>query len=134
MLIRSKIERPEGTTVTLHGMRYHFRPRPGDDSPFPPHVCEVADEDHVAQFLSVPEGFEILTEAQATAQRPADDFAEDGAPAVADPAPANPAPDPAEGLSRDDMIAEVARLTGRMPHPNISDDTLRERIREASAH
>src|SRR5687768_16081847 len=45
---------------------YRFRPvdpkEPGGDQ-----VCEVTDEDHIATFLSIPDGFEVLPETKAAA-------------------------------------------------------------------
>jgi len=58
MLIRSKILRAGGTKVSLTGGAYDFQPHKGDPSV---HVAEVSNKAHVAQFLSVPEGFEIFS-------------------------------------------------------------------------
>lgn len=64
MLIRSKILRAGGTTVTLPGTTYDFQPYKGDNSI---HVATVENKAHVAQFLSIPEGFEIFSEKDAEA-------------------------------------------------------------------
>lgn len=52
MIIQSKIKRPQGTTITLFGKRYEFKPNGAGD-----HVCEVTDPQAIERFLSVTEGY-----------------------------------------------------------------------------
>ena len=59
MYIRSKIEREGGSRVSMLGKTYHFKP----DSRFDqsPHLAEVeANSQAFAQFLSIPEGYEVF--------------------------------------------------------------------------
>jgi hypothetical protein len=55
MMIRSKIERKGGTTVTLDKTQYHFKPATIGE----PHIAKVDDKAHIARFLSITEGFQF---------------------------------------------------------------------------
>lgn len=52
MIIQSKIERANGTSVDLFGKRYEFKPNGSGD-----HVCEVTDQQAIERFLAVTEGY-----------------------------------------------------------------------------
>jgi hypothetical protein len=52
MLIESKIKRDGGSKIDIGGVVYHFAPNAAGA-----HVCEVEDEDAIARFLSIREGF-----------------------------------------------------------------------------
>jgi hypothetical protein len=54
--IRCKIERKDGTPVRIGDVDYHFAPQ----VPNGPHVAEVSDEQHIARFLAITEGYEPL--------------------------------------------------------------------------
>ena len=56
MLIESKIRREGGSKIDIGGVVYHFAP--GADGA---HVCDVTDEDALARFLAIPEGFRLVT-------------------------------------------------------------------------
>lgn len=58
MLVRSLIERPEGTRVTVRGVAYHFK----ENNPGGPHIADVEDRHHLACFLSIPEGYEVVVD------------------------------------------------------------------------
>lgn len=53
MIIESIIRRVGGTTVTLDGVLYEFKPVKPDGA----HICKVRDPDHINQFLSVSDAF-----------------------------------------------------------------------------
>lgn len=57
MLIISKIKRPGGTKVTLDDTEYHFAPSADHDGE---HVAEVSNEDHIATFAGIREGYKKL--------------------------------------------------------------------------
>lgn len=58
MLIESKIKRPGGTRVPMpSGIEYHFKPE--SESAEARHLCEVENEDDLARFLAIPEGYKI---------------------------------------------------------------------------
>lgn len=52
MQIECKLKRAGGTTVPMGEKTYHFNPL--DDGA---HVAEVTIEEHIARFLSIPEGY-----------------------------------------------------------------------------
>lgn len=52
MKIESIIKRKEGTTVTLDGETYHFKPNKQGD-----HVAEVDEPEHIAVLLAIVEGY-----------------------------------------------------------------------------
>lgn len=54
MKIECKLHREGGTYAEVGGVEYHFEPQP-DGS----HVADVTDEDHIARFLAIPEGYKI---------------------------------------------------------------------------
>lgn len=65
VLIESKIKRPGGTIVDFNEptapgglIRYHFR-----DDGFGNHVAAVENEDHIARFLEVRDGFKLFASA-----------------------------------------------------------------------
>lgn len=60
MKIESKLHREGGTKIDLGGIEYHFAPQ-ADGA----HVAEVENDDHIARFLSIPEGFKIYKGAAA---------------------------------------------------------------------
>lgn len=66
MLIESKLRRPGGSLVTLGETNYRFKPL--TDDPDAPHVCEVADPDHIEILLNIPHGFRD-TSAKAAPER-----------------------------------------------------------------
>ena len=55
MLIRSKIKRPGGSTITMSdGTNIKFTPDENGD-----HVAMVSNRDHIGRLLSISEGYEI---------------------------------------------------------------------------
>lgn len=66
MKIESIIKRASGTEVVLDRTRYVFLPIDKND-PQSPHVCDVSDEDHVATFLRIKEGYREYEEGAAPA-------------------------------------------------------------------
>ncbi len=61
MKIKSIIEREDGHSVDLDGTVYEFNP--------PSHVCEVEDKQHLARFLSIPEGYELVLDGDKPAKK-----------------------------------------------------------------
>lgn len=58
MKIECRIPRPKGTKVTFGGTVYHFKP----EFPGGPHVADVADKNHAARLLEIPEGYRAVAE------------------------------------------------------------------------
>ena len=67
MKIESIIKRASGTEVVLDRTRYLFRPLDPADAQSP-HVCDVHDEDHIATFLRISEGYREYEEGAEPAQ------------------------------------------------------------------
>lgn len=71
MLIEHLTKRKGGTYIPFGPMAkpdivYHFKPADGNhDSP---HVCEVTNPDHIARFLSLPEGYKAAEPEQKKAE------------------------------------------------------------------
>ncbi len=57
MKIESILKRPNGTTIELDGVNYHFKPESGVVAA--PHICEVEEPGHLAILLAIPEGYRI---------------------------------------------------------------------------
>jgi hypothetical protein len=70
MLIESKLKRKDGSKIDIGGVEYHFK---ADATGA--HVCDVTDEDHLARFLAIPEGFRLVgaVEAPKAAETSEDD-------------------------------------------------------------
>ncbi|OQC35748.1 MAG: hypothetical protein BWX64_02330 [Acidobacteria bacterium ADurb.Bin051] len=113
MLIQSIIVRqPDGTRVPMPNRSggetlYHFTgPKDG------PHVCDVTDDDHIARFLSIPDGFRLVTQASAGLSLP--------------PVPAGGASDGPKEASAPNPLAEaVAALTAEVEALKIENAALR---------
>ncbi len=117
MLIRLKQIRAGGTLVTMgkgkEAREYHFKPVDPTKKPNEDHVCDVAHQDDIATFLAIKEGYEVHQSEIASRATPA------SKPAVlpgAEPEgnDGDPASDKAE------LIAAVAKKTGKKPHPSTS--------------
>jgi len=65
MLIELKIKRQGGTKVDIDGQNYHFKP--ANDNPDAPHVAQVTNEEHIARFLAITEGYRIAPDSTAQA-------------------------------------------------------------------
>lgn len=127
---------------------YHFKPETA--APGAPHVCEVADEAHLARFLSIA-AYSIADAPTLPAAIPVSPVAAvtapttEGAPTTEAPAvsPALAAQAPEPEPQRDPTAADLERfdrptlmkvyedVKGVRPHAAISIDTLRIRIAEA---
>lgn len=150
MLIESIIKRPNGTQAGIGGVTYDFQPDTAGR-----HVCNVDDEEHVARFLSITEGYRyakpLLTAAAPKAATPAPQ-----APAASTTAPvkdagsndgdAEPAgdgkPTPAGGsasdpvfdgkrlseMTREELEDVYTKKTGKKAHPRIKIENLRNLI------
>lgn len=125
MLIRCKIERDNGipvnngsasrpgTRVTFgakHEVAYDFAPNKHGH-----HVCDVENKEHVAKFLSIPEGYEVYEAPKEAPKKAADEEAE---------------PSPYDSMSKEDMLAEIERMTGSRPAANTSVKNLRKALQE----
>lgn len=71
MQIKSIIERKTGNTVELDGVTYEFNP--------PSYIADVTEKAHIARFLSIPEGYEVVTDGKEKPAKPkkADEKQED---------------------------------------------------------
>lgn len=115
MLIRSKLIRAAGTLVTLgkgkDAREYHFKPadpkKPNED-----HVCDVGNQDDIATFLAIKEGYEVHPSELVSRAKPKAQVADEG-----------DAPDPAASASaptKAQLLEAVAKKTGKKPHPSTS--------------
>lgn len=62
MKIESIIQRPGGSFIPMGDVTYHFAPTDKDGR----HTAEVEDDDHIARFLSIREGYRLAKEKDAT--------------------------------------------------------------------
>ena len=62
MQIKSIIERKTGNTVELDGVTYEFNP--------PSYIADVTEKAHIARFLSIPEGYEVVTDGKEKSPKP----------------------------------------------------------------
>jgi hypothetical protein len=108
MLVRLRLIDPGGTPHQIGGARYHFGPR--DGLPAGVHVADVADPDHVRRFLAI-DGFE-----------PYDEL-----PDQIGPEPQE-APD-FSAMTRDELSMAYRQRFGRAPRWNLSENTMRDRLR-----
>lgn len=115
MLIQCLRIRPNGTTVSLGGAEYHFAPRA--DLEGAPHLCEVANTDHISRLLQI-DAYRIFAPGKA---EPA---------ATAQAAPAAPVEGGAdlEALSLEGLQALYAETFGRKPHHKAGKDKLIEAL------
>lgn len=65
MLIELKIKRAGGTKVSMGEQDYHFKPASAEEGA--PHVAEVTNEEHIARFLGITEGYRIAPGSTAAA-------------------------------------------------------------------
>lgn len=158
MLIRCKIERKGGSEISMDAETYHFKPEQSVMGY--PHVCFVRDDAHVARFLSIPEGYELVrvaesvtalnekaigdpkpTQADADAVKAAvvaNEPASDPDP-TPEPAPA-PEIDPlslvltdAEAATDDQVRAAFQAMFGRKANHNALRATIIDRIQAEAA-
>lgn len=108
--IRCKQEREGGTTVRLGETDYHFQPDATSA-----HVCDVTDREHLAKFLSIPEGYEL---AAGTV------LVEDAVVTTTDITTTAPSGSDYNGLTRKQLEAAYITKFGRAPHPRSKDATL----------
>lgn len=59
MQIECKLKREGGSDIDIGGLIYEFRPLPDGA-----HVADVADEEHIARFLAIPEGYRLYKPGQ----------------------------------------------------------------------
>jgi hypothetical protein len=140
MKIRSLIERKNGTVIPMDDAKYHFKPEVANGPP----VADVTNKAHIARFLSIAEGFEVVEVDEATAA---------SAPGLTDPdnAPAQPGQeqtqdeqnvDPvdalsailnagdADGIERGVAEAAFEHLFGRAPNAKAKTETIIGKIIE----
>jgi hypothetical protein len=60
--IECKIKRAGGSKIDIGGVDYHFKPT--SDAEGAPHVCEVKDEEHIARFLEIRDGYKLVGAAE----------------------------------------------------------------------
>lgn len=68
--IECLIRRQNGTHVTMDDTAYHFFPKDGADPSTNPHVATVSHPDHIARFMSIPDGYRLSTVLPPAAPRP----------------------------------------------------------------
>lgn len=125
MLIASKFKRPNAP-IDIEGTQYFFRPidPANTDSP---HVCEVANLQHVQRFLGITEGYYIYDSASGGAPAgPAGPAAQRPVPTPPTP-PATPGqPEPAgNGVIEGDGPAPATpkpSVTASTPEPTTATD------------
>lgn len=130
MRIECTIVREGGSFVDIDGVDYHFKPLTGERNS--PHVAEVEDEDHIARFLAIREGYRIYNPNRKTkitkeAQAPLAQSPEDKTPEDDDKQPVViPLPD--SSLSKKELIAWIQE---NMPDLNFDAKMNVEAIRRA---
>lgn len=98
MKIECKLKRDGGSKIDLDNTEYHFAP--GADGA---HVAEVEDDEHVARFLAIPEGYRIYKAALVAEQSEA---AQDN------------------DAERADLVAQYEAKFGKKPHYKLSIESL----------
>lgn len=68
MRIECKIIRPGGSFVDIGGINYHFKPV--SEAQQAAHVADVEDDEHIARFLAIPEGYRIYNPDRKAAVKP----------------------------------------------------------------
>lgn len=108
MKIECKLIREGGTIVQIGKNEYHFAPQ-ADGA----HVADVADDEHVARFLAIPEAYKIYKgEAKA-------------APVVAKTEPQAPAATVTDGDNIADLKAAYREKFGKSPHHTLSAEKIK---------
>jgi len=111
MLIECLRKRPNGTTVTLNGQDYHFKPDEQNR-----HVSEVEDKDHIKTLLGIA-AYQIAGDDEAP-QTEADDLDSDDEEATL------------ENMDMSELIEEHVAVFGKAPHPAAGEETLRAKLIE----
>ena len=104
VLIRARIERPDGWKIPLDNAVYHFQPRPDLGVPYR-HVALVADKAHIRRFLAITEGFELFLE-ELVFEEPA----------------AAPPTHPSWGPGTQESVQESNPASPATPNPEITPD------------
>ena len=145
MLIECLRKRPNGTTVTLNGQDYHFKPDEQNR-----HVSEVEDKDHIKTLLGIA-AYQIAGDDEAP-QTEADDLDSDdeedrdeednGDSDTGADEEDQTSGDDADDLDSDDeeatlenmdmseLIEEHVAVFGKAPHPAAGEETLRAKLIE----
>ena len=98
MKIECKLKREGGSKIELDGKEYHFAP-----DTFGAHVAEVEDDEHIARFLAIPEGYRIHKEQPAAPK----------------------ADDKGDADDRADLAAEYEAKFGKKPHHKMNAESIR---------
>jgi hypothetical protein len=98
MKIECKLKREGGSKIDLDNIEYHFAP--GADGA---HVAEVENDEHIARFLAIPEGYRIYKAALVAEQSDATD---DG------------------DAERTDLAAQYEAKFGKKPHYRMTVESL----------
>lgn len=116
MKILCKEKVPGGKKIKLDGIDYHFKPNDKGH-----HVAEIDNKDHV-QNLKTIGGYVVYNPLAVEAEE-----AEAAKQAVAD---STPVEDEYDAMSKDELAAEIEKRTGKAPHPNTAEKTMRAALRE----
>lgn len=128
MKIECKNKREGGSIIDIGGTDYHFKPQ-ADGA----HVADVAYEEHVERFLSIPEAYCIYKPGKAAKEQPA------AAPVAQEAAVEGPHVDEAveatetpEIVSDDlDALKEAFKAKfGHAPHYKWSIETIKTKLAE----
>jgi len=125
MLIKLNLIRQGGSKIDIDGVVYHFAPNKDGH-----HVADVKNKDHIKRFMSI-DGYEPY-EHGAPEETKTPNPAATGAPAATGRSPDGKAPvtDAYDAMSKDELIAKVTERTGKAPHPNTGEKSLRAALRE----
>jgi len=124
MKIECKNKREGGSVIDIGGVEYHFKPQ-ADGA----HVADVAYEEHIERFLSIPEAYCIYKASKPTKEAPA--------PVVE----AEAAPQPEENAEAEETVAETGddledpkkafkAKFGHAPHYKWDVETIKTKLAE----
>lgn len=125
MKIECKLKREGGSVIELGGVEYHFKPQ-ADGA----HVDDVAYEEHIERFLSIPEAYCIYKPGTAVKEAPA---AAPVAKETSEPQPqeTTEAPEAAEAGDDLDALKEAFKAKfGHAPHYKWTIQTIKTKLAE----
>ena len=129
MLIRTHHIRPGGSVHEIDGIEYHFKPQ--DEAGKGPHVAEVSDDEHIARFLSLKDGFIEDRVAQRNADRKAGpqirDRSKPDSHLISEEAGD---PDPRNADTNEALRTQYRELTGNPAHHTWDIAKIRAKIEE----
>lgn len=112
MNIECKLKRDGGSKIDLGGIEYHFAPV-ADGA----HVADVEEDEHIARFLAIPEGYRIYKDQPAAPKKES----QVASTAEADNAEGDAGP----ADEHADLVAKYEAKFSKKPHHRMTDESIR---------